>query len=711
MKKSLITLAIASVSLPLYADSGAHNSSKSTQPLLEEMQVMGVRQRLIKAGMLKDSIQKTEVLNAGAIEAKQAASLTEAIADAPGVRVSNDCSMCGVKRVMLNGLKGEHTNVLIDGIPSHTMLSGFYGLDAAASAGVDSIEIARGAGASLIAPEAIGGTLNIVSKNPSETGLELDLSDGENHYQKYSGVASYVSDSGATRATLVGQYDNRDEFDADNNGVSENPKLENQSITARISHDFGANDNVVFRASHIDSEIFGGPVDSSKDYDIDKVLREFSADSSQSEQLFVDDNVNNDYIGKAWETTEWIESTRDEFYLTWLHEVNEDFNFTLTGSHNSHDQDSFYEGIDYQADDVMVYLDARANLVLTENHLLTFGADSRSEEMRSHSNALVNVEAYVSDSFDYDTRGIYLQDTWTASDNLEVAMAVRIDQVKADFVDPSKPGTEIDQTIVSPRVDMRYLHSDAWTSRLSFGQGYRAPLSFFETDHGILDAEKGYLIEVDELERSESITYALSYDWEALTATWSIAHTSVENLAGLEETDAGVPVLTQADDKAKALATDIVVGWQATDELNLNISAELVDYNDSFKNSFAVAPIERRITVGGDYDINGWDIVLSATWVDGRDLNDYNYEGWNDASLTEKKSTDAPSYFTVDMKVAKEITEELTLYVGATNLLDYTQAGNEDSPLFYDASGSYDVAYIYGPLRGREAYAGLKYNF
>lgn len=704
MKKSLIALAIASTALPVFAETKV---TTAAEPLLEETQVMGVRQRLIKAGMLKDSIQKTEVMNAGAIEAKQAASLTEAIAEAPGVRVSNDCSMCGVKRVMLNGLKGEHTNVLIDGIPSHTMLSGFYGLDAAASAGVDSIEIARGAGASLIAPEAIGGTLNIVSKDPSETGLELDMSGGENSYQKYSGVGSYVSDDGTTRATLVGQYDNRDEFDADDNGVSENPKLENQSITARISHDFGEHDNVVFRASHIDSEIFGGPMD----YDMDKVQKEYNSDSSESDQLFVDGNVNNDYIGKAWETTEWIESTRDEFYLTWLHEVNEDFNFTLTGSHNTHDQDSFYEGIDYEAEDVMVYLDARANLVLTDNHLLTFGVDSRSEEMRSHSNALVDVEAYVSDSFDYDTVGVYLQDTWTATENLEIAMAVRVDQIEADFVDPSKPGTEIDKTLVSPRVDMRLVHSDAWTSRLSFGQGYRAPLSFFETDHGILDAEKGYQIDVDDLERSESATYALSYDWQALTATWSIAHTNVKNLAGLEETADGVPILTQADDEATALATDIVIGWQATDALNLNLSAETVDYNGSFKDSIAVAPIETRVTVGADYDINGWDFVMSATWAASRDLNDYNYEGWNDADLTDKKTTDAPSYFTVDMRVSKEITDELSLYVGATNLLDYTQAGDEESPLFYDADGGYDVAYIYGPLRGREAYAGLKYSF
>ena len=78
---------------------------------------------------------------------------------------------------------------------------------------------------------------------------------------------------------------------------------------------------------------------------------------------------------------------------------------------------------------------------------------------------------------------------------------------------------------------------------------------------------------------------------------------------------------------------------------------------------------------------------------------------------SSEKTTDAPTYFTVDVKVKKELSDSFSVYVGANNLLDYTQAGNEESPLMYDADGGYDVAYIYGPLRGREAYAGLNLKF
>jgi hypothetical protein len=44
--------------------------------------------------------------------------------------------MCGYKRVTLNGLAGHHTTFLIDGLPAHTLVSGFYGPDALSIAGV-----------------------------------------------------------------------------------------------------------------------------------------------------------------------------------------------------------------------------------------------------------------------------------------------------------------------------------------------------------------------------------------------------------------------------------------------------------------------------------------------------------------------------------------------------------------------------------------------
>ncbi|GIU42528.1 TonB-dependent receptor plug domain-containing protein [Shewanella algidipiscicola] len=689
---------------------------------IEHLSVIGVRQRLEQAGTLANTIMKTEVISASMIENKNAVNLSEAIDNSPGVKVSNECSMCGVKRIMLNGMKGEQTTILVDGLPVHTMISGYYAVDAIPTTGIGAIEVARGAGASLIAPEAIGGTINIISYEPTENGAELDISAGENGYRKLGFLGKGVSEDGATRATLVAQYDDRDQFDADNNKVNEAPQQENRSLTGRVSHDITDFDNLVLRFANIQSEIFGGPMLGSAFADgsassIGNVLSGYDDQFSEPQHLFEDGDVRKPFTGKAWETTEWIKTERNEASLVWLREFNDDWNMHLAASYAEHKQDSFYEGFDYVAGDKMWFFDVRFNHLLNDDQLLTFGADLRTEKMRSHSRTGSTNPDYVSDSFDYDVKGLYLQDTWQATQDLEIAMALRYDTITADFTDPNKPGIELDESILSPRVDVRLRHNDQWTSRLSAGRGYRAPLSFFETDHGILDGSLGFDIDIDELERSNSANYALSYDNGQFTSTASVAWTEVEHLAALTTNEHGIPLLTQLDEKASVITSDIALGYRLTDELTINVTGEHFNYDSVFKSSYAVAPIEERVTLTLDWDIKDWELFANLVWVGSRDLSEYGYEGYNRLDANgqvdpdSKKASDAPSYVTLDLRVNYQFNDYMSLYSGVSNLFDYTQAGNEESPLFYDADGAFDVGYIYGPLRGREIYAGMKLAF
>ena len=190
MKFSPIFLAMAT-SLSIVAPQliAAEQSADET----EVIEIRTVRQKLDQSGRLMDVTQKTEVLDELMIENKHALSLTDAVNNEPGVYVSNECSMCGVKRVMLNGMKGEHTTILVDGLPTHTLISGFYGVDAIATTGVDRIEVARGAGASLITPEAIGGTINIATKESMDNSASIGIAKGSHDFTAMKGIATSVS--------------------------------------------------------------------------------------------------------------------------------------------------------------------------------------------------------------------------------------------------------------------------------------------------------------------------------------------------------------------------------------------------------------------------------------------------------------------------------------------------------------------------------------
>ncbi len=707
MKLSPIYLTLFSSSIILFSSNTFSFSEKSNTDDIEIIEVRSVRQKLDQAGRLKDVIQQTEVLDKLMIENKNALSLSEAINNEPGVNVSNECSMCGVKRIMLNGMKGEHTTILVDGLPTHTLISGFYAVDAIATTGVDRIEVARGAGASLIAPEAIGGTVNIITKQAYENEINVDVAKGTHDFTALKGMVTGVSDDGKSGITLVVQYDKQDQEDHDNNGVSEAPLQENQSLTALISHDLNDTSNLQIRVSKVTSEVFGGPILGKNTHSIKGTLSGY--DGNVSPELFEDNDVRKNYIGKPWETTEWIDTARKEMYIKLLTEQSDRTVSEFSVSYAKHNQDSFYEGIDYQAKDIMLYFRAKFDMEVNARHSITYGLDTRREEMRSDTTALEHLAAYESDSFNYDTKGLFAQDIWTPIDDIEIAMALRIDDIVADFIDPAKTGVEIDELFIAPRLDIRYFHNEEITSRFSLGRGYRAPLSFFETDHGILDSEKGYQIDIHSLEESLSASYSLNYDTDILAATFSFSHSAVDNLANLEETSSGIPILTQLSETASVTTIDFSAGYNLTEHFTINVSAETFIYDASFRSSYAIAPVEDRIGVDFEWQSDQLKIFWSTTWLSARDLTNYGYQGFNiRGNALSLKPLSAPAYSTSDLKIQYQLSYSTKVYAGVSNVFEYTQIGGGESPLFFDHSNNYDVAYIYGPLHGREFYAGIQ---
>jgi outer membrane receptor protein involved in Fe transport len=195
----------------------------------------------------------------------------------------------------------------------------------------------------------------------------------------------------------------------------------------------------------------------------------------------------------------------------------------------------------------------------------------------------------------------------------------------------------------------------------------------------------------------------------------SLAWTEVENLAQLGETAAGVPVMTQLRDKAEVTAVDLALSYRFGDHLLASFVVENFAYDDVFRSSYAIVPLEGQVTTSLDWGFAKWDVYASLDWVQSRDLSRYGYHGYDRlGDPTSLKSVHAPAYYTLDFRAARTVMGKWTAYFGANNLLDYTQAGDEDSPVHWvstDPADGFDVAYIYGPLRGREVYAGMKVDF
>ncbi len=672
---------------------------------LERVEITAEEIQEKKLSKLKDIVEKTEVISKKQMEQEQAITLIEAIEKSPGVSVTTNCSMCGIKRVMLNGMKGEHSTVLSDGIPFNSTVSSYYGMDALGVSDVESIEIARGSGAALTAPEAIGGTINIISKKAKKNGAEFDFALGEQGYKLGSVVGEGLSEDKKTGVVISATYSNYDQYDYDDNGVNEAPKLENQNVSIRVTHELTPADELDFKVRHSSSNVYGGPMLSES-----AVNAAFGASGGSANPSFVGGDVRNAYDGDPMGTMESIITTRQEAMGRWSHEL-DSASIQTTLAFADARQESMYEGLDYDNVDKTYFADVKVMQVLSDEHILTYGTDFKREDMQAQSTAFTSWNI-PKDDFLYNSYALYLQDAWMTSENSELKLALRGAKITTDFTGQTQVGNEIDETILLPRAHFRYDHSHELVSRISAGEGYRSPLTFFESEHGLIGPD-GFGVEVDKIERSKNVMYSLGYDDDFFSVTGSGSFTEVKNLAYIDDSGSR-PTLKNAQDKVAVKSADIVAGYALSPEWSISGGYEQYWYDRDYKELLFIAAVEQQVQAMLNYEGHGYEAMLSATWTAARDLAPYGYadryNAYDGTTASAPKSTQSPAFTTVDFKLSKEISKTFSLYAGVKNLFDYVQTDKE-SPLLYDANGEYDVGHICGPLRGRMTYAGINGKF
>ncbi len=104
-------------------------------------------------------------------------SMFDAMQMVNGVRPQLNCNICNTGDIHINGLEGPYTMVLIDGMPIVSSLASVYGLAGIPTSLVERIEVVKGPASSLYGSEAIGGLINVITKNPSSAAtLSADVS-------------------------------------------------------------------------------------------------------------------------------------------------------------------------------------------------------------------------------------------------------------------------------------------------------------------------------------------------------------------------------------------------------------------------------------------------------------------------------------------------------------------------------------------------------
>ena len=129
----------------------------------------------------------TTVIDRKAIEQSQASSVSELLRSQVGVDVVSSGGIGKLTSVFLRGANSGHTLVLIDGVRVGAATTGSFDWANLSTADIERIEIVRGAQSSLYGADAIGGVIQIFTRQ-GEKGTQVQLQSEAGSYATISGM-------------------------------------------------------------------------------------------------------------------------------------------------------------------------------------------------------------------------------------------------------------------------------------------------------------------------------------------------------------------------------------------------------------------------------------------------------------------------------------------------------------------------------------------
>jgi outer membrane receptor for ferrienterochelin and colicins len=691
----------------------ATEDESSADDLMEEIIVIGGRVIATQKGALLADIVKTESLDAAEMQRTGATNVNELLAHRPGLDAQVECSVCSARSISLNNLPGRFTTVMVDGVPIFSSVSNAYGQDMLGLTGLERIDVSRGAGTSLIAPESLSGSVNLVSKEPKLDSLEVEGRGGS--YGQKLGSVYFARTFGEDNAySLTATHDRYDPVDTVGLGVSQFSGYNRTLGGIGLFSDDLAGFKAKALINFVDERRMGGPL--SDDYAgvrADTVGNPFNFSAgphgSPDRDSWIDPGTGllvPDYDGGRFGVAQIVYTKRQQVVATAERRF-DSAKLRLAFGLAHHEQDSWY-GLDaeYFGKQLQGYGEVSLQFNAGET-LVTTGVNLRYEDLGSESMSLdsasptFGMKRIDADAYVYRTPAVFVQAYRALFDGqLELNGSVRYDR------------NNVFGSVVTPRANALWHHTDATSSRFALGTGFRLPTSFFELDHAILSAPAVNRSGAKP-EKSLNASYAWNYSDDRLALTASLNYTRISDMALFVDdlANSGSYLLQPAQSTYTVMNADVVGTWQVTASDSVSLGYERYRYvfrSEDFAGTLFSRP-DYRVTFALDHSQNRWDIDLQGSWTGPQDLARFYAYAVNprfNLDGTPKRTT-SKSFLTLDLRASYQWSATVAPYIGVRNLTNYTQA-RDDSFLWVDSGGRLDVTQIWGPYLDPTWYAGIK---
>jgi len=613
-------------------------------------------------------------------------SIYEALQNINGVRPQLNCGICNTGDIHINGLEGPYTLVLIDGMPIVSSLSTVYGLSGIPNSLVERIEIVKGPASSLYGSEAVGGLINIITKNPTNAPIFSADYFTTSYFESNLDLGMKFN-AGKKATSILGiNYFNYDQvIDKDHDNFTDVTLSERISVFNKWS--FKRNNNRLFTiaARGMYEDRWGGDVNWEKKYR--------GGDEIYGESIY---------------------TKRGELIGSYQLPFEEKLMLSFSG--NVHYQDSRYGTTSYIANQKIGFLQLTWDKKIGRNDLLA-GIASRYTYYDDNTPATKEAESTW-------LPGIFVQDEITISPKSQVLLGARYDY------------NSIHGSIFTPRFAYRFKANENSIFRLNAGTGFRV-VNLFTEDHAALTGSRDVVI-ANDLNPEKSINANLNYiqkinfsNGTFIGIETTAFYTRFSNkIISDYETDPNKIIYDNIDGYAisQGISTNVDVNF--TNGLKFILGATILD-NKNVENGISERPFLTENFTGTwsvSYKIQPWNLLLDYTG------NVYSPMKLPLLSEYDPRNPESPWYSIQNIQFTYSGWKDFEIYAGVKNLLNFTPKQNNpfliskandpfDKNVQYDSAGkvlvtpdnpyglTFDTTYVYGQNQTIRGFFGLRYTF
>lgn len=448
-KEEKITL-----TLPLLNDGAVKITLEEIEEEEEEIIVKSTR----SSRTIKNLPTRVETIDGEEVDEKnnmRPANVSMLLHESTGIQVQQTSATSANASIRIQGLDGRYTQILKDGLPNYSGFSGGLSILEIPPLDLQQVEVIKGPSSTLYGGGSIAGTVNFISVEPGKTNYSKFLVNQSNIGQ--TNVAAFIVQKiNNFGFTFLATGNLQKAFDVDEDDFTELPKTKDFTISPKLF--FYINEKSKLIIGHT-----------------------FTAGSRDGGDIQVLQNKADAFHTYFEKNTTRRNSTHIEFEKKW----NDKNTFTAKQSINFFTRNIEIPFYRFKGLQKNMYTDI-SNIFQIKKHTLITGANFIYDHFKEDKK-FSGVERNDKNT----TAGIYLQDTWDATDKISFENGIRVDFTK-------RYGS-----FFLPRLSMLYKINTNWSSRISAGMGYKLPTIFTEQTEALqyqnvaalnssLKAEKSY---------------------------------------------------------------------------------------------------------------------------------------------------------------------------------------------------------------------------